>query len=74
MTYRGHVRNGVVVLANGATLPDGAEVRVELVESGMSQDGVSLYDRYKPFIGILDNLPEDLAAQHDHYIHGTPRK
>jgi len=21
-----------------------------------------------------DNLPEDLAEQHDHYIHGTPKR
>lgn len=30
MTFPGHVKNGVVLLDDGATLPEGAEVRVEL--------------------------------------------
>ena len=30
MTFKGHVKNGVVLLDDGATLPEGAEVRVEL--------------------------------------------
>jgi len=24
--------------------------------------------------GALDNLPDDLAAQHDHYLYGTPKR
>jgi predicted DNA-binding antitoxin AbrB/MazE fold protein len=24
--------------------------------------------------GALDNLPEDLASQHDHYLYGTPKR
>ncbi len=24
--------------------------------------------------GALDSLPDDLAAQHDHYLYGTPRR
>ena len=24
--------------------------------------------------GIARDLPEDFAAQHDHYIHGTPKR
>ncbi len=23
---------------------------------------------------VLDSLPDDLAAQHDHYLYGTPKK
>ena len=34
----------------------------------------SFAERYAQFIGIFDDLPEDFAEQHDHYIHGTPRK
>jgi len=32
MTYRGHVRDGVVVLDGPTRLPEGAAVRVELAE------------------------------------------
>jgi len=76
MTYPGHVRDGVVVLANGAALPEGAEVRNEVVgaPAAGAQAGGSLYDRYLPFIGLLHDLPADFAAQHDHYIHGTPKR
>jgi hypothetical protein len=28
MTYRGHVKNGVVVFDNGAPLPDGTQVQI----------------------------------------------
>ena len=31
--YRGYVRNGVVVLNDQVKLPDGAEVRIELIGS-----------------------------------------
>jgi predicted DNA-binding antitoxin AbrB/MazE fold protein len=24
--------------------------------------------------GALDNLPDDLASQHDHYLYGTPKR
>ena len=30
MTYRGHVKNGVVVLDEPVKLPEGAEVKVDL--------------------------------------------
>lgn len=32
MIYRGHVKNGVVILEDEAVLPEGAEVRVEPVK------------------------------------------
>lgn len=30
--------------------------------------------RYAGLIGLLNGLPADFAAQHDHYIHGTPKR
>ena len=71
MTYRGHVENGVVVLDDPASLPDGVKVRVEPEESGREQ---TLAERLKDVVGILRGLPSDFAAQHDHYIHGTPKR
>jgi len=26
------------------------------------------------FVGSIDGLPEDFAAEHDHYLHGTPKR
>jgi hypothetical protein len=37
-------------------------------------DVPTLYERVKDFIGIADGLPSDMAENHDHYIHGRPKK
>ena len=71
MTYRGHVENGTVVLDEPASLPEGARVRVEPEEPTREP---TLAERLKDVVGILEGLPPDFAAQHDHYIHGTPKR
>ena len=79
MTYLGRIENGAIVLDEAAVLPDGARVRVELMPSSEiskvgESSGRTLYDRYKSGIGKAQGLPADFAAQHDHYIHGTPKR
>ncbi len=71
MTYKGKVKGGVVVLEPGARLDEGADVIVEPVESAHAR---SLADRLRPVIGIAKGLPKDLAENHDHYLHGRPKK
>ncbi len=72
MTYRGRVRNGVIVLDPPVTLPEGAEVQVV---SGADGDAIpSLHERLKDVIGIAEGLPSDMADNHDHYIHGAPKR
>ena len=73
MTYRGRVKNGVIVLDDSAALPDGTEVQIEPV-NGEDERGPTLAERLKDVIGIAEGLPPDMARNHDHYIHGTPRK
>jgi SNF2 family DNA or RNA helicase len=34
----------------------------------------SFGERYAHFLGVLHNLPDDLASQHDHYRLGTPKR
>jgi hypothetical protein len=70
MTFKGTVKQGVVVLEQGSSIPEGTEVRVEVVrdESG------SLGDRLLKFAGTAPGLPEDMADNHDHYVHGAPKK
>ena len=67
MEYRGHVKNGVVILDGGRILPDGAAVNIELIERR------SLNERFRNIIGRAPDLPSDMAENHDHYIHGTPK-
>ena len=79
MTVRGHVKNGVVVLEPGATLPEGAEVRVEVAagdgeETVLDEDGQTLGHRLLKFAGKAVGLPPDAARNHDHYLYGTPKR
>ena len=72
MTVRGTIRNGVVVLDAEATLAEGTIVRVESIEA--SENTPTLYEQLQPIVGTAKGLPPDLATQHDHYIHGQPKK
>jgi len=66
----GHVAGGVIVLDSEAALPEGTRVRIEPIEVTRP----TLAERFADVIGKATDLPEDMAAQHDHYIHGTPKR
>jgi hypothetical protein len=70
MSFTGIVENGKVVLPPEVHLPSGTKVRVETVEP----EGNALSDPLQAFIGVFDDLPTDLAKNHDHYIHGAERR
>jgi len=72
MSFKGHVQNGVVVLDEPASLPEGSEVRVELADS--EEQLASLREGLLKFSGIVDDLPEDWSENHDFYLYGTPRE
>ena len=78
MTYRGHVKNGVVVLEDKAKLAEGTPVRVQPLRrtSGKKKAAraQTLGERLMRFAGSAKRLPRDMARNHDHYIHGTPKK
>ncbi len=79
MTYRGRVRSGVVVLEPGVRLREGMDVRVEAVEETQeaapdSQEARQLRQGLLSFSGVVKEGPSDLARNHDHYVHGTPRR
>jgi hypothetical protein len=78
MVYRGHVQNGVIQLEEAPLLPDGAAVEVRLLSEETPPDGEeeipTLYERLKDFVGKAEGLPPDLAENHDHYLHGRPKR
>ena len=79
MTYRGKMKNGVVVLDDPTAIPEGADVSVRPVKGKARKGGgqsrpTTMYERYKPFIGKAKGLPPDLAMNHDHYLHGRPKQ
>jgi len=75
MSYPGIMKDGVVVLPPGVHLPEGAQVEVTVpTASGAPQPDGTAYDVLAEFVGSFDALPADLARNHDHYLHGAPRR
>ena len=72
MTYRGRVKNGVVVVEDSARLPEGAEVRNEVEPE--RADPPTWGEVFQDVAGKAVNLPEDMARNHDHYLHGAPKR
>jgi hypothetical protein len=72
MTYKGTIKNGVVVLAPDVDLPEGAEVDVTPRKIAQEVD---------PFAALAlklakprSHLPQDYALNHGHYVRGEPKK
>lgn len=79
MTYRGYVKKGVVVFEDDARLAEGTPVRVQpLTKTKPRKKGrtasQTLGQRLMRFAGSAKGLPRDMARNHDHYIHGAPKK
>jgi hypothetical protein len=69
VSFKGTVKNGMVVLPSDAKLPDGAKVEVIPLQEQADDP---------PFLRAILNLakprdwPEDFALNHAHYIKGHP--
>jgi len=72
MSVIGIVENGKVSLPPDAKFPSGARVRVESLPP--EETGKALGEILKEHMGIFDDLPSDFAHNHDHYIHGAPKR
>jgi hypothetical protein len=71
MTLEGIVQNGTVVLENGGAIPNGTRVKVIVPDSaGPPPTFQSLLE----LAGTVNDLPSDMALNHDHYLHGHPKK
>ena len=76
MTLLGHIKNGRIELDQPLSLPEGAKVQIEVLANVDQQevDGQSLGEKLLKYAGRITDAPADLAEQHDHYLHGTPKK
>jgi len=70
--FTGEVRGGVVVFEGSPPLPDGTKVRVERVDMDAALSELSVL--LMGVAGKVAGLPTDLAENHDHYLHGTPKR
>lgn len=88
MVYRGRIENGRIELASEVELPEGLEVRVEVIEPGLPSDPAANVDRYpgRPIWEVAaaigaslpeeawEKVPADLSKNLDHYLYGAPRQ
>ena len=69
-TFEGTVQNGMVILDKRVLIPDGTRVRVTILAEAGKPTLLGLLG----LAGTVNDMPPDFAAEHDHYIHGTPKR
>jgi hypothetical protein len=74
MEWNGTFLNGVIVPDDPSGLVEGARVRIRLPEENHKSSPGTLGERLMALAGIAKGLPPDMAEEHNHYIHGTPRR
>lgn len=79
MSYIGTITGkGIVALPPEADLPAGTRVEVTPLDqpspaNGAPESGPTLFEMFQGFVGVCEG-PADLAQNHDHYAHGTPKR
>jgi hypothetical protein len=71
MTLNGTLNRRVVVLDEPAPWPEGTRVEVAVQSA---EKRLTLAEKLLRHAGTVPDLPADMAEQHDHYIHGTPKR
>jgi hypothetical protein len=72
MTFTGKVIKGAIVLPPHLKLPEGLQLEVTILE--LPTGTPAIHERLLKFAGIVRDLPRDFARNHDHYIHGAPKR
>ncbi len=72
MSVTGKVKNGAIVLPPGTKLPEGAEVKVEMIDLLPESDPriAAILKLAKP----RPHWPKDFALNHAHYAKGHSKK
>jgi predicted DNA-binding antitoxin AbrB/MazE fold protein len=74
LTVEATYENGTLKLAGPLPLKEHEKVRVtvEAVQLSLAERIAARANELPQ--EVLDRLPEDGAAQHDHYLYGTPKR
>ena len=73
MTYRGTVRQGVVVLEGGVKLDEGTPVEVHPIPAAPPASAPKVWEKLSALSGQVQDLPGDAARNVDHYLYGLPK-
>ena len=71
MVFRGHIENGCVVLDEPATLANGLQVEVRVVDSIPGPNGKARRP-WLDFAGKVNDLPPDASVTIDQVLYGRP--
>ena len=74
MLLEGTIRNGTIVLDQPPEIPEGARVEVDVKATAETAEKKPTLLGLLKLAGTLSDLPADFATEHDHYIHGTPKR
>jgi hypothetical protein len=79
MTYRGRVKNGVIVLERAKALPEGAEVSIRPLKTEQKPAKAAKRPNgarkgLLKLAGKAKDLPADAARNLDHYLYGHPKR
>ena len=76
LKFIGTVVNGVVVFENGHLPPEGMVVDVtpKTLDLQVADPPEKPFGFLLKYAGIITDMPADFADQHDHYLHGTPKR
>lgn len=72
MSYQGIVKNGQIVLPPDAVLPEGTAVLVEV--AGGQEAPIADFAKELLKLSRPRGWPADMALNHDHYLHGLPKR
>lgn len=81
MNAQGIVQGGVVIFSGDSGFPDGTAVQVVPLPAQVTNDDVASPNVWQRLAALArqaelepSDLPTDLAANHDHYLHGLPKR
>jgi hypothetical protein len=72
MTFYGRVQDGRVILDEAVNLPDGTKVTIAPLNSLSEEERTTttMYERWKPIVGIAKHLPPDASTKIDEVLYG----
>ena len=72
MDYSGRIKGGMVVLDASEPITEGTLVRVQILEQPDHEP--TFAELFEDIAGKAVGLPPDMAENHDHYLHGLPKR
>ncbi len=74
MTFGGQMQDGVIVFPNPVPIPNGTPVEVTVKQLATEESTGSSLASLLKYAGLVEDLPPDMARNHDYYLHGASKR